>query len=78
MRIAFSITADRPRWHEKKWEEAALDFKRSADISPELEPIHYELGWAYANLGRLDEALAQFDAAIAIKPDDDRVYFAKG
>lgn len=63
---------------QKKWEEAALDFKHSADLSPELEPIHYELGWAYANLGRLDEALAQFDAAIAIKPGDDRVYFAKG
>ena len=63
---------------QKKWEAASLDFKRSADISPQLEPIHYALGWAYFNLGRLDDALAQFDTAITIKPDDDRAYFGKG
>ena len=62
----------------KRWEEAISDFKRSADISPQMEPIHYELGLTYANSGQLELALVQFDTAIAIKPDDDRVYFAKG
>lgn len=63
---------------EGKWEDAAVDFRRSAEISPELEPIRYALGLAYTNSGRLEEALAQFDTAISIKPDDDRAYFAKG
>jgi protein O-mannosyl-transferase len=62
----------------KNWQEAALDFKRAADISPQLEPIRYLLGVSYTNLGRPEEALAQYDAAIAMKPDDDRVYFSKG
>lgn len=62
----------------KKWEDAARDFKRAADISPQLEPVRYMLGVSYANLGRFEEALAQYDAAIAIKPDDSRVYFSKG
>lgn len=63
---------------EKKWEDAAADFKRSADISPQLEPIRYLLGVAYGNSGRPEEALEQFDAALAMNPNDDRVYFSKG
>ncbi len=62
----------------QKWEEAAEDLKRSADISPQLEPVRYLLGVAYANLGRYEEALVQYNAALAINSDDDRVYFAKG
>ncbi|OIR11524.1 lipoprotein NlpI [mine drainage metagenome] len=62
----------------KKWEDAAADFKRSADISPRLEPIRYQLGVAYGNSGRFEEALEQFNVALAMNPDDDRVYFAKG
>jgi tetratricopeptide (TPR) repeat protein len=62
---------------EKKWEAAALDFERSAAISPQLEPIHYLLGVAYTNLGRYEEALMQYDIAISIESDDDRVYYAK-
>lgn len=62
---------------EKKWEAAALDFERSAAISPQLEPIHYLLGVAYTNLGRYEEALMQYDTAISIESDDDRVYYAK-
>lgn len=61
----------------RKWEEAAADFKRSATISPQLEPVRYELGMAYGNAGRYEEALAEFDAAILIKPDDGKVFFAK-
>ncbi len=61
-----------------KWDEAARDFERAAAISPKLEPIRYLLGQAYSNAGRYQDALVQFDAAIAIKEGDDRVYFAKG
>jgi tetratricopeptide (TPR) repeat protein len=62
----------------KRWEDAASDLKRSANISPQFEPTHYLMGLAYTNSAHPDEALLQFDVAIAIKPDDDRVYFAKG
>lgn len=62
----------------KKWEEAASDFRRAAQISPQIEPVRYLLGVAYTNSGHLEEALVQYDAAIAIKPDDDRVYYFKG
>ena len=62
----------------QKWQPAALDFERSAAISPQLEPIHYILGVAYANLGRYEDALAQFDLALKIDARDDRVYYAKG
>ncbi|OIR05928.1 lipoprotein NlpI [mine drainage metagenome] len=62
----------------QKWQPAALDFERSAAISPQLEPIHYILGVAYANLGRYEDALVQFDLALKIDARDDRVYYAKG
>lgn len=62
----------------EKWQPAALDFERSAAISPQLEPIHYLLGVSYANSGRYEDALAQFDVALKINAKDDRVYYAKG
>ncbi|OIR15957.1 lipoprotein NlpI [mine drainage metagenome] len=63
---------------ERKWEEAARDFERSAAISPKLEPVHYSLGMAYSKAGRYQEALDQFEAAISIQPKDGRAYFAEG
>jgi tetratricopeptide (TPR) repeat protein len=62
----------------KQWEEAAKDFERSAAISPQLAPIHHMLGEAYNNAGRYQDALAQYDAAIAIKADDTRYHWGKG
>ena len=63
---------------KQKWEEAARDFERSVAISPQLAPIHQQLGEAYSGAGRYEDAVAQFDAAISIKADDGRYYFAKG
>jgi tetratricopeptide (TPR) repeat protein len=60
-----------------QWEEAAADFKRTATISPQIEPVRYELGMAYTNAGRYEEALVEFDAAILIKPDNGAAYYAK-
>ena len=61
-----------------KWDAAAADYKRVVVISPQLAPVRYALGMAYVNLGRDQEAMAQFDAGIALKPDDARMYFGKG
>jgi hypothetical protein len=63
---------------DHKWEEAARDFERSAAISPQLEPVRYNLGMAYNEAGRYQDAVAQFEAAISILPNDGRAYFAEG
>lgn len=63
---------------QRRWEEAVGDFERSAAISPQLAPIHQQLGEAYSHAGRYMEAVAQFDVAIGIKADDSYSYFAKG
>lgn len=62
----------------QKWEEATRDFERSVAISPQLAPIHHQLGEAYSGAGHYEEAVAQFDAAISLNADDGRYYFAKG
>ena len=60
-----------------KWDEAIADFQRAVTLSPQLAPIHHELGFAYLNAGRYQDALAQFDAAIALKPDNASFYYGK-
>jgi hypothetical protein len=60
------------------WGEAVTDFKRVVALSPQLAPVHYELGMAYLNLGDGKEALAQFNESIAINQFDGRYYFGKG
>ena len=62
----------------KEWDEAAADFERVAALSPQLAPVRYQLGTAYLNLDRFQEALTQFDAGIAIDPKDGRQYMGKG
>lgn len=61
-----------------QWDAAAKDFQRVVAISPQLAPVHYELGMAYVNLKRSQEAINQFDAGIAIDQNDGRLYFGKG
>ncbi|MEJ1959090.1 MAG: tetratricopeptide repeat protein [Nitrosomonadales bacterium] len=62
----------------RKWDDATLDFQRAIVLSPQLGPLHYELGVAFANKGRNQDALVQFDTAIALKPDEANFYYAKG
>lgn len=62
----------------QQWDKAAADFMRVITVSPKLAPPRYELGVAYLNLGQFSEALAQFDAGIAIKPDDANLRMGKG
>lgn len=61
-----------------KWKEAAKDFERVAAISPQLAPVHYQLGMAYLNLDRFEDALVQFDIGLSIAPHDGRQYLGKG
>jgi len=61
-----------------EWDQAAADFERVAALSPQLSPGRYQLGMAYLNLARFEDALVQFDAGITISPNDARQYFGKG
>ncbi len=61
-----------------KTEEAVADLQIVVALNPQLAPVHNALGSAYINTGRYRDAIAQFDAALALKPDDATAYFGKG
>jgi Tfp pilus assembly protein PilF len=51
-----------------QYERAAEQFRASIEAYPTAEG-HTFLGWSLSHLGRLDEAIAQCQAAIALDPD---------
>jgi hypothetical protein len=60
-----------------KWDAAIADYQRAAAISPQYAPVRFELGWAYGVTGRYQEAMIQFDAAIANDPSFANAYYGK-
>ena len=46
-------------------------------ISPQYAPVRFELGWAYGVTGRYQDAMIQFDAAIADDPNFANAYYGK-
>jgi hypothetical protein len=60
-----------------KWDAAIADFQRAAAISPQYAPVRFELGWAYGVTGRYQDAMIQFDAAIANDPNFANAYYGK-
>ena len=48
--------------------EAVACYHRALHLKPDYPEAHNNLGIALMELGRLDEALTSFDAAIAIRP----------
>ena len=63
---------------ESRWEEAIADYRRAVALSPQLAPMRYELGVAYAQASRFQEAIVELDVAIALQPNVAAGYFAKG
>ena len=53
------------------WEEAVVAFNNVIKRYPKSFAAHRDLGLALANLKRVDEARAAFDAALALRPDND-------
>ena len=51
-------------------DRAALNFAHAARLDPESAAFRNNLAQALGRSGRPDQALAQFEAAIAIAPDD--------
>lgn len=58
-------------------EGAIADFKRVVAVSPQYAPVRFELGWTYALKGRYQEAMIEFDAAIAIDAKYAGAYYGK-
>jgi protein O-mannosyl-transferase len=61
------------------WAEAAGDYERTIEgWKNENAVLHHDLGVAYYNLRRYQDALAQFDKAIVLEPVYPKAYFDKG
>lgn len=59
------------------WTSAIEDYKKSLQISSAFPQVKMALAGAYANAGRHQEALAEYDQAIAISPKDPDAYYEK-
>ena len=61
-----------------EYEKSIKYFKRIIEIDPNNYRAHYNLGIAYFNLNRFDEALNSYKIAILIKPDYKHIYYNIG
>ena len=59
------------------WAKAIEDYKKSLQISTAFPPVRVALAEAYSSLGRNQEALREFDLAIASYPKDADAPYAK-
>ena len=57
---------------------AEIAFKQAIALDSRYVDAHTNLGVVYYQLGRLDEALSEYDAALAVNPDDADVHYNKG
>lgn len=59
------------------WARAIEDYKRSLQINPAFPQVKMALAGAYANVGRHQEALVEYDQAIALNPKNPDFYYEK-
>ena len=52
------------------WNEAVFRWKQVIDVDPENAKAHNNLGVAYEALGNIDEAVAAYQRATALEPDN--------
>ena len=62
---------------KKDWTKAIEDYKKSVQISSAFPPVKMALAGAYSNAGRYQEALTEYDLAIASNPKDAEAYYGK-
>jgi TolB-like protein/Flp pilus assembly protein TadD len=53
------------------WEEAKADLMRARVLAPNDSGIAFHLGSIFGSMGDFTQAVALFDAGLALKPDDD-------
>jgi tetratricopeptide (TPR) repeat protein len=61
----------------QNYADAEVKIKQSLTHFPENEMFNWGLGWAQLSTGRYNEALAQFDKALALNPKNLGTYIAK-
>ena len=61
-----------------EYEKSTKYFKRIIELDPDNYRAHYNLGIAFFNLNRLEEALNSYKIAISIKPDYKHSYYNIG
>jgi Tfp pilus assembly protein PilF len=57
------------RLKQENYSEALALFTRAAELDPEDEDVHYNLGITLNNLGRTEEAIQQYKEALRILPE---------
>jgi tetratricopeptide (TPR) repeat protein len=59
------------------WTQAIADFKKSLQISSAFPPVRVALAEAYVNVGLIQEAMNEYDSAIALDPKNAEAYYSK-
>ena len=62
----------------RRWDDAIADYQRAVALSPQLAPMRYALGMAYAKSRQFQQALTQLDVAITLQPEVPMGYYGKG
>ena len=52
------------------YEKTLYHLKKAREIDPHNPDIHYNLGVTYFALGLFDDALAEYEKVLAVRPDD--------
>jgi tetratricopeptide (TPR) repeat protein len=63
---------------ENKYAEAAEEYKKAIEKDNEQPNVHARLAEALAKTGKMDDALAEYDIAIKMKPDDAAILTNRG
>ena len=63
---------------EERWKKAAEAWEKASDLQPKFWFNFYNLGRAYARLGRSDDAARALAAALDLSPDNEQVKRALG
>lgn len=65
--------------HSGRWEVAVRDYEKAIARNFKVDPIMlHDLGIAYFNMGRYQDALVQFDKTIALDAEYAKAYFDRG
>ena len=55
----------------QQYQKAIINFNKAIRINPYIPDIYYNLGLAYYHIGKMDNAIENYQKAINLKPDYD-------
>ena len=65
---AYTTVAAMHTNHDWDWHRAEMAFKRAIELNPNYAEAHQEYAWLLTALGRMDEAVAEAQTALALDP----------